>query len=113
MEIYSKALDPQTVKLNEFILVAHKIRKVGRSVRLGLSKFKLRPKNGGDTRASSPTRRKNLLAANSSIDPASPKLRGAPAKPISLHYGETICKEGGIASSEQADSIAFQDRTSL
>jgi hypothetical protein len=55
--------------------------------------------------------KKNLLAANGSIDPTLPELCEVLAKPISLHSGETICKEGRIASSEQANSIAFQDRS--
>jgi hypothetical protein len=113
MEICSEAVDLQTAKLNEFVLVAHKIRKVGRSARPGLSKSKLRPKNAGGARASSPTGKKNLLAANGSIDPTSPELCEAPAKLISLHSRETICKEGRIASSEQANSIALQDRSRL
>ncbi len=113
MEICSEAADPQTTKLNKFVLVAHRIRKVRCSARPGLSKFKLRPKNAGGAQASFPTSKKNLLAANGSIDLASPELYKAPAKPISLHSGETICKEGRIASSEKATSIALQDRSRL
>jgi hypothetical protein len=100
MKICLEATDPQTAKLNEFVQIAHRIRKVGLSAQPGLSKFKLRPKNGGRARASSPTGRKNLLAANGSIDLASLELCGAPAKLISLHLGEIICKEGRIASSK-------------
>jgi hypothetical protein len=113
MEICSEAADPQTAKLNEFVLVAHRIKKAGGSAWPGLSKSKLRPKNVGGARASSPTSKKNLLTANGSIDPASPELCEAPTKPISLHSGETICKEGRIASSKQANSITLQDRSRL
>jgi hypothetical protein len=47
MEICSEAEDLQASKLNEFVLVAHKVRKAGHGVRLGLSKNKLRPNGGG------------------------------------------------------------------
>jgi len=113
MEICSEAADPQTTKLNKFVLVAHKIKKVRCSAWPGLNKFKLRPKNIGGAQASSPTSKKNLLATNGSIDPASPELYKAPTKPISLHSGETICKEGRIASSKKVNSIALQDRLRL
>ncbi len=111
MEVCSDADDSQTAKLNEFVLVAHRIRKAGRGTRPGLSKFKLRPRNGGNARASSPTGGKNLLAANGSIVSASPELSEAPATPISPHSGETICEVGRIASSDQATSISLQDRS--
>jgi hypothetical protein len=107
MEICSKAIDSQIAKLNEFVLVAHRIRKAGCGAQLGLSKFKLRPRNGSGARTSSPTGRKNLFAANGSIDSTLPDFNKAPAKPISLHSGETICKEGRNASSEHANSIAL------
>jgi hypothetical protein len=111
MEVCSDADDSQTAKLNEFVLVAHRIRKAGRGTRPGLSKFKLRPRNGGNARASSPTGGKNLLAANGSIVSASPGLSEAPATPISPHSRETICEVGRIASSDQATSISLQDRS--
>ncbi len=75
MEIYLEATDPQTAKLNEFVLVTHRIRKIGRSAQPRLCNSKLRPKNAGNARASSPMGKKNLLAANDSVDPASPELR--------------------------------------
>jgi hypothetical protein len=49
MEICSDAVDSQTAKLDEFVLVIHKIRKAGRGARPGLSKFKLSPRKGGHT----------------------------------------------------------------
>jgi hypothetical protein len=73
MEIYSEAADLKTAKLNEFVMVAHRIRKARRNAR-----------------APPPMGRKNLLAANGSIDPASPELCEAPAKPIPPRSGETI-----------------------
>jgi hypothetical protein len=111
MEVYSDAADSQTAKLDEFVLVAHRIRKAGLGTRSRLSKYKLRPKNGGNARASSLTGGKNLLAANGSIVSTSPELSKAPATPISPHSEETICEEGRIASSDQAISISLQDRS--
>jgi hypothetical protein len=111
MEICSNAADSQTAKLNEFVLVAHKIRKAGLGARSGLSKYKPRLRNGGNAQASSLTGGKNLLAANGSIVSASPELNEAPATPISPHSGETICEEGRIVNLNQAISISLQDRS--
>jgi hypothetical protein len=83
MEICSDVVDFRIAKLNEFVLVAHRIRKVDRGARPGLSKFKLRSKNGDGARTFSPTGRKNTLAANGSIVSASPELNKAPSAPIS------------------------------
>jgi hypothetical protein len=49
MEICSDAADSQIAKLEDFVLVAHKIRKAGRGTRPGLSKFKPNPRKGGPT----------------------------------------------------------------
>jgi hypothetical protein len=111
MEIWLDAVDPQTTKLEEFVLVAHRIRKAGRGVQPGLSKFKLSPRKGGLTRVPSLTRGKNSFTANGSFVSASPELGEALASTISPHPEETIRKEGRIASSSQAISVALQDRT--
>jgi len=111
MEVCSDVVDSQTAKLDEFVLVGHRIRKARLGARPGFSKYKLRPKNGGNARASSLTGGKNLLTANGSIVLASPELSKAPATLISPHSGETICEEGRIASSDQAISISLQDRS--
>jgi hypothetical protein len=113
MEICLDAVDYQTAKLNEFVLVAHRIRKAGRRVRPGFSKFKLKSRNGGDARASSPTGRKNVLAANDFMVLASPELSEAPSAPISPQLRETTNAEGDIASSEQAISIPLQEQAKL
>jgi hypothetical protein len=110
MEVCSDIADSQTAKLNEFVLVAHRIRKVGRGARPGLSQFKLRPRNGGNARTSSPTGRKNSLTTNDSIVSASLELSEAPATPISPHSGETIYEEGRTVSLDQAILISLQDR---
>jgi hypothetical protein len=111
MEICSDAADSQTAKLEEFVLVAHRIRKSGRGIRPGLSKFKPSPRKGGPTRVSSLLSGKNSLTANDSLVLASPKLEEAPSSTISPHLEETIHAEGRIASSSQAISVALQDRT--
>jgi hypothetical protein len=62
MEICSEVEDLQASKLNEFILVVHRVRKVGHGVRLGLNKNKLRPNRGyGDAQASTSTSSENQL----------------------------------------------------
>jgi hypothetical protein len=94
MEICSDAADSQTAKLNEFVLVAHRIRKAGRGARPSLNKFKLRSRKGDGTRASSPTGRNNTLAANGLMVSASPELSEAPSAPISPQPGETINTDG-------------------
>jgi hypothetical protein len=44
MEICLDAVDSQIAKLEEFVLVAHRIRKAGRGARPGPNKFKLSPR---------------------------------------------------------------------
>jgi hypothetical protein len=110
MEICSDVADSQTAKLDEFVLVAHRIRKTRRGVRPGLSKFKPSPRKGGFTRVPSLMSGKNSLTTNGSFVSASPELGEAPASTISPHLEETIYGEGRIASSNQAISIALQDR---
>jgi ribonuclease D len=111
MEICLDAADSQTAKLEEFVLVAHRIRKARRGARLGLSKFKLSPRKGGHTQVSSLSSGKNSLTANGSFVLALLELDAAPASTISPHPEETIHEEGRIASSIQAISVALQDRT--
>jgi hypothetical protein len=111
MEICSDAADSQTAKLDEFVLVAHRIRKAGRGIWPGLSKFKLSPRKGGFTRVPSLSSGKNSLTVNDSFVSASPELGETPASTISPHPEETIHGEGRITSLSQAISIAFQDRT--
>ncbi len=111
MEICSDATDSQTAKLDEFVLVAHKIRKAGRGAQPGLSKFKMSPRKGGHTRVSSLTSGKNSLTTNDSFVSASPELDEALASIISPHPEEMIHEEGRIVSSNHAISVALQDRT--
>ncbi len=110
MEISSDVADSQTAKLDEFVLVAHRIKKLGRGAWPGLSKFKLSLRKGGHTRISSLTSGKNSLTANGYFISASPELDEAPASTISPHPEETIHEEGRIASLNQAISVALQDR---
>ncbi len=91
MEICSATADSQTTGLDEFVLVSRRIRKAGRGAH-----------------ASSPTDRKCSPTTNGSLDFASPELCAAPAK-----LGEEIGKEGRNAGSDQATSVASQDRSRL
>jgi hypothetical protein len=99
MEICLDAVDSQTAKLDEFVLVAHRIRKAGCGAQPRLNKFKLSPRNGGHTRVSSLTSGKNSFIANGSFVSASLELDEARASTISLHPEETIHGEGRIVSS--------------
>ncbi len=111
MEICSNAADSQTAKLEEFVLVVHRIRKAGRGARPGPSKFKLSPRKGGHTRVSFLMSGKNSLTANGSFVSASPELEEAPSSIISPHPEETIHGEGRITNSSQAILVTLQDRT--
>jgi len=99
MEICSDAVDSQTAKLEQFVLVAHKIRKAGRGARPGPSKFKLSPRKGKHTQVSSLTSEKNSLITNGSFVSTSLELDEAPSSTISPHPEETIHREGKITSS--------------
>jgi hypothetical protein len=94
MDLCPVAADHQSSKLDEFVLVSRRIRKAGR-----------------DAHASSPTVGKNSPTANGSFVFASPELREAPSKLTSPFSGDVIGKEGRIASSVQAVSVAFQDHS--
>jgi hypothetical protein len=94
MEICSATIDPQTTGLDEFVQVSRRIRKAGQGAH-----------------ATSPMDRKVSLTSNGSLDFASLELGVASTKPISTTLGEEIGKEGGNVGSNQATSIASQDRS--
>ncbi len=96
MDLCPVAADHQSLKLDEFVLVSRKIRKVGR-----------------DAHASFPTVGKSSPTANGSFVFASPEFREAPSKLTSPLSGDVIGKEGRIASSFQAVSVAFHDHPRL
>jgi hypothetical protein len=96
MEICSTTANPQSTGLDEFIQFSRRIRKAGQGAH-----------------ASSPTDRKVSPTTNSSLDFASPELGAASTKPISTTMGEEIGKEGGNVGSNQATSIASQDRSRI
>jgi hypothetical protein len=96
MDLCPVAGDHQSSKLDEFVLVSRRIRKAGR-----------------DAHASSPTVGKSSSTANGSFVFALPELREAPSKLTSPLSGDAIGKEGRIASSFQAISVAFQDHSRL
>jgi hypothetical protein len=96
MDICPVAADHQSSKFDEFVLVSRRIRKAGRNAR-----------------ASSPMVGKSSTTANGSFVFALPELREAPSKLTSPVSGDATGKEGGIASSLQAFSAAFQDVSRL
>jgi hypothetical protein len=68
MNNHSESEDLQISKLNEFFLVADRIRKVGRSVRQGFGKFKNKPNpSGGGACLSIPTSSENAHFSNGSF----------------------------------------------
>jgi hypothetical protein len=96
MDLCPDAVDQQSSKLDEFVLVSRRIRKAGHGVH-----------------ASSPTIRKSSPTANGSFVFASPEFHEAPSKLSFPLSGDTIGKEGRIASSVQAVSVAFEDHSRL
>jgi hypothetical protein len=94
MDLCPVAADQQSSKLDEFVLVSRRIKKAGRGAH-----------------APSPTVRKSSSTANGSFVFASPEFHEAPSKLTPPLYGETIGKEGRIASSVQAVSAALQDHS--
>jgi hypothetical protein len=96
MDLCPVATNHQSSKLDEFVLVSRRIRKAG-----------------CNAHTSSPTVGKNSTTANGSFVFASLELHEAPSKPTSPLSGDAIGKEGRIASSFQAISVAFQDHSRL
>jgi hypothetical protein len=96
MDLCPVAADYQSSKLDEFVLVSRRIRKVGRNAHI-----------------SSPTVGKSSTTANGSFAFASPELHEAPSKLTSPLSREAIGKEGRIASSFKAVLVVFLDHLSL
>jgi hypothetical protein len=97
MELRSKSEDFQASKLNEYAFVAHRIRKVGRGVRLGLSKFKcneLKPSGGGGARAASLTSSENPFSTNGSIGLPAQGSSKTPLVPSTFLLGILLSERG-------------------
>ncbi len=69
MNLHSEFEDLQIQRLNEFLLVADRIRKAGRSARQGLEKFKKLNPSGGGAQFSAPTSNENPLFTKGSSAP--------------------------------------------
>jgi hypothetical protein len=70
MNIHPESEDLHISRFNEFFLVAYRIRKVGRSARQGLGKFKSKPNpNGSGARPPTPTSSEDLPFTNKSFFP--------------------------------------------
>jgi hypothetical protein len=80
MNLHSEFEDPQIQRLNEFFLVADRIRKAGRNPRQGLGKFKKPSPNGGGARLSAPASNENLLFTKGSFAPPTQGSRKVPSE---------------------------------
>ncbi|CAK9205150.1 unnamed protein product [Sphagnum troendelagicum] len=111
MNLHSESEDPQIQRLNEFFLVADRIRKAGRSARQGLGKFKKSSPNGGDARLSAPTSNENPLFTNGSFAPPTEGSHEAPSAPSFPPPGNPLGKEGVSATQASETSAALSTQT--
>jgi hypothetical protein len=104
MNLHSEFDDLQIQRLNEFLLVANRIRKARRSARQGLEKFKKPNPSGGGARFSTPTSNKNpLFTKGSSAPPTQGSHKASSAlsipPPISPPSKEVACAIQALESS--------------
>jgi hypothetical protein len=112
MKIHSKFEDLQMSRLNEFFLVANKIRKAGCGAQQGLDKFKCNkpnPSGNGGARASTLTSNENLSLADGSFDLSSRGSHEALSVPSFPLLGSPFNKEGKNASQTSADPATLSD----
>jgi hypothetical protein len=97
MNIHSESKDLQISKLNEFFLVADRIRKAGRSAQPGFGKFKSKTNpNGGGTRLSVPSSGENAPFTNGSFALVAPIVQSSrifPSAPRDFPSGNSLSKE--------------------
>jgi hypothetical protein len=93
MNLHSEFEDPQIQRLNEFFLVADRIRKAGRNPRQGLGKFKKSSPNGGGARLSTPASNENPLFTNGSFAPPTQGSREAPSESNFFPPGNPLGKD--------------------
>jgi hypothetical protein len=95
MNIHSKPDDLHISRLNEFFLVADRIRKAGHNSRQGFGKFKCKSNpSGGCTRFPASTSNEDSPFANGSFGPLVQGSRDAPSAPSSPLLGSPLNKEG-------------------
>ncbi|CAK9881913.1 unnamed protein product [Sphagnum jensenii] len=83
MNNLSEPEDSQISKLNEFFLIANKIRKAGRNARQGFDKFKSRLNHGGGgARLSVSTSSGNAPFANGSLTLVTPSVQSSREIPL-------------------------------
>jgi hypothetical protein len=111
MNLHSESEDPQIQRLNEFFLVADKIRKVGRSVRQGLGKFKKSSPNGGGARLSALASNENPLFTNGSFVLPKQGSREAPSASSFPPPGNPLGKEGVSAIQASKTLAALNTQT--
>jgi hypothetical protein len=96
MEICSDPEDQQTSKMNEASLLAYKVRKAGRDVRLGFGKFK--PSSIDDAKAFPPKSKKVVLGSDSPFVSPTQCSNEAPVA-LSLFPSESL-----LSSRKEADA---------
>jgi hypothetical protein len=111
MNLHSEPEDPQLQRLNEFLLVADRIRKGGRNARKGLGKFKKPSPNGGSARFSVPISNKNFLFTNGSFVLPTQGSREALSAPSSPPSGNPLGKEEGSAIQASETSATRNTQT--
>jgi hypothetical protein len=94
MNIQPEPEDLQISKLNEFFLVADRIRKAGRKARHGFGKFKckLNP-SGGNARLSAPTSIEDTSHTNGSFAPPMQSFHAPLITPSAPPLGDALNKE--------------------
>ncbi|CAK9215899.1 unnamed protein product [Sphagnum troendelagicum] len=114
MKINSEFEDLQISRLNEFFLVADRIRKAGCGTRQGLGKFKCNqpnPSGSGGARASFSTSNEISSIANGSSNPPAQGSCEAPSTPSTSLSGSSLSKGGKNASQAPTDPATFGDPT--
>ncbi len=94
MNIQSEPENLQISKLNEFLLVADRIRKAGHSARRGFNKFKCKPNPNGDgAQLFAPTSTEGTSFTNGSFAPPVQSSHVFPIAPSVPPSGDPLSKE--------------------
>ncbi len=112
MKINLESEDLQISRLNEFFLMADKIRKAGCGARQGLGKFKCskaNPSSGGGARTFSPTSNEISSIANGSSDPPAQGSCEAPSVPNTFLPISLLSKGGKNTNQVLTDLATLSD----
>jgi hypothetical protein len=108
MEICSNPEDRQISKLNEYTLIAYRIRKAGRGV-LRVRRIQTNPGGGVDAKTFLPANKEVSLATNGSFEPPSLDRCGALLAPSSPSPESSIRNQEAIVSHAKADPAALSE----